>query len=148
MKKKEIQAPMFSIKGRSESSTVMGLRKENAALKAQAEGMNELKAENEKLRAQLNMRPDASNATAALQKDVEALQATNRSLDARIQQLQVRQSNPPTHPPLKHNFLSRRAFLAKLSQDCLRGSKWDGTIVCTHCVRARKTPTIHVASAA
>lgn len=89
MKKKEIQAPMFSIKGRSESSTVMGLRKENAALKAQAEGMSELKAENEKLRMQLSTRPDASNATAVLQKDVEALQATNRSLDARIQQLQV-----------------------------------------------------------
>jgi hypothetical protein len=80
---------MFGIKGRSESSTVMGLRKENAALRAQAEGLNDLKAENEKLRAQLANRPDGSGSAATLQKDLEALRITNRSLDARIQELQV-----------------------------------------------------------
>jgi hypothetical protein len=90
LKKKEVQTPMFGIKGRSESSTVMGLRKENAALRAQADGLTELKAENERLRAQITTRPDGAGSAAVLQKDMDALRITNRSLEGRIQELQVR----------------------------------------------------------
>eukprot|EP00884_Botryococcus_braunii_P023669 jgi/Botrbrau1/9987/Bobra.0012s0076.2 len=92
LKKKEVQTPMFGIKGRSESSTVMGLRKENAALRAQADGLTELKAENERLRAQIATRPDGAGSAAVLQKDMDALRIANRSLEGRIQELQVEAS--------------------------------------------------------